>query len=143
MEAHRRAYTSELHHLAAMRAQVRQACARAWGDSLEELEAIDLLALALNEAVSNIIRHSYRNEAGRPIEVAVEVDEAGATVKIAHEGAEFDPNRTLPPSFDGSRTGGFGVYLIGQAVDEVDYARDGGQCVIRLLKRRPKSSGGA
>jgi anti-sigma B factor antagonist len=42
-----------------------------------------------------------------------------------------------PPAFDGSRQGGFGVYLIKQTVDEVHYFCDArGRCGVRLVKKR-------
>ena len=52
-------------------------------------------------------------------------------------GKPFDPKEARPPSFDGSRDGGFGVYLISQSVDEVCYSRDAaGRNCISLTKYR-------
>ena len=47
------------------------------------------------------------------------------------------PDQVAPPVFDGTREGGFGVYLIRQLVDEVHYTRDSaGLCAIHLVKKR-------
>jgi anti-sigma regulatory factor (Ser/Thr protein kinase) len=58
-------------------------------------------------------------------------------IKFSHRGTAFDPQRVRPPIFDGSREGGFGVYIIAHSVDEVRYSRDeyrGNS--IWLIKRR-------
>jgi anti-sigma regulatory factor (Ser/Thr protein kinase) len=43
---------------------------------------------------------------------------------VRHLGLPFDPAIVPPPSFDGSRESGFGVYLIAHSVDSVRYYRD-------------------
>src|SRR5262249_8017136 len=54
-----------------------------------------------------------------------------------HRGRDFDPAQIDPPSFDGSRYGGFGHYLIGRCVDDVRYVHnDEGRRGIRFVKRR-------
>jgi anti-sigma regulatory factor (Ser/Thr protein kinase) len=141
MESHRRVFTSDPCQLADMRALVGDACCRAWGASAEAKDAIDLFVLALDEAATNVIVHAYGRRADQPIELRVDVDGESARLSLHHDGKEFDPRTAPPPVFDGSRHGGFGVYLIGQAVDSVEYGRDEqGRCVIRLIKRRPVSS---
>jgi anti-sigma B factor antagonist len=137
METHRREYTSDLRQVAAMREFVRDACRRVWRGDGPDDEAIGQLVLALNEAATNVIRHAYGGEPGRPIELAVEVDEDAARVSLLHAGGDFDPAAAAAPIFDGSREGGFGLYLISQTVDEVEYTRDErGRCAIRMVKRR-------
>jgi anti-sigma B factor antagonist len=67
----------------------------------------------------------------------VEADAEQASVALYHQGLDFDPDAVAPPAFDGSRTGGFGLYLIKILVDEVYYFRDpDGRCGVRLVKRR-------
>jgi serine/threonine-protein kinase RsbW len=99
--------------------------------------ALDQLQLAVQEAASNIIRHAYASEPGRPIEVVIEADRGRICVSLHHWGADFDWSSVEPPAFDGSRTGGFGVYLIEQSVDEVTYfCDDAHKNTIRLVKYR-------
>ena len=132
-----RSFTSDLAELGAMRDFVSDVCGRAWGCT-EDDEHLGRLLLALTEAAANVIRHAYQGEAGRPILLVVEAgpDQAGLT--LSHEGRDFDPKAVPPPSFDGSREGGFGLFLIAQLVDEVTYFRDdGGRRGVRLVKRRP------
>ncbi len=136
MERVTREFASDVRELTAMRALVRDACRRAWGPDVGA-EALAQLELALAEAAANIILHAYAGEAGQPIELAVEAGADSVCVALYHHGRDFDPDKVAPPVFDGSREGGFGVYLIRESVDAVDYFRDDrGRCGIRLVKNR-------
>src|SRR5262245_2666107 len=119
----RQEFVSDLRLLAEMRTFVREGCRRAWGVEGDH-DALHQLDLAVTEAATNSIRHAYRGEPGRPIEMVFESDGDRVCVGLFHEGEEFDPGEAPPPAFDGSREGGFGLYLIQQAVDEVRYFRD-------------------
>lgn len=131
-----RIFTSDLCQLAEMREWVRDACRSVWGAKASS-EAIDMLELALDEAATNIILHAYQKRQGQPIEITVEVDADRASVSLYHAGCAFDPGSIPPPSFDGTRESGFGLFLIRQSVDEVEYLRDErGRCGIRLVKKR-------
>ena len=92
--------------------------------------------LALDEAVSNAIRHGSRG--GEPVQVSVERDgewvemtvrDAGPTPRLPRLPAE------APPVL---QTGGRGLWLILQLVDEVRLQRVGGG--TRLTMRRRVSS---
>jgi anti-sigma regulatory factor (Ser/Thr protein kinase) len=136
MERATRAFSSDLAQLAEIRAFVRGVCARAWGAPPGD-EALCELDLAVSEAASNIIRHAYRGQTGQPIELVVDAGADSARISMYHRGQDFDPTKAAPPVFDGTREGGFGLYLITQSVDEVVYARDGsGRCETRLVKNR-------
>ena len=136
MERVTQVFSSDLDELPAMRAFVRQACHRAWGSETDEKQ-IALLELALDEAAANVIRHGYEGRKGRPIELTVETSSEQVRVSLSHEGRDFDPASVPPPCFNGTREGGFGLYLIKQVVDKVQYFHDGrGRCGVRLVKRR-------
>ena len=129
-------FPSDLGQLTAIREFLDDACRRAWAVEGDD-DALCHLELATHEAVTNIIRHAYAGQPGGPIHMSVQADDAMARVTLAHHGRDFDPDTVPKPSFDGTRFGGFGVYLIGQLVDEVIYGRDDeGRLSIRLLKRR-------
>jgi anti-sigma regulatory factor (Ser/Thr protein kinase) len=132
----RQEYPSDLHQLPALRAFVRSACREAWSAERSE-EALTLLDLAVGEVGSNIILHAYKGEKGPPIELVVDTDPDRVCVSFYHGGEDFDPSSARPPAFDGSRESGFGLYLVGQAVDEVRYGRDDrGRSAIHLFKSR-------
>jgi len=136
MEWAARIFSSDLQQLAEMRAFVRDVCRRTWGVAAGD-EALAQLDLAMSEAAANVIRHAYRGEAGRPIEVIVDADADRVCVGLYHEGIEFDPASVPPPVFDGTREGGFGLYLMAQCLDEVIHTDDGkGRRGVRLVKIR-------
>jgi serine/threonine-protein kinase RsbW len=113
---------------------LRRSVARTLGD-LDRRVLADVL-LALDEAVSNAIRHGSRG--GDPVQVSVESDgewvemtvrDAGPTPRLPRLPAE------PPPVL---QTGGRGLWLILQLVDEVRLQRVGGG--TRLTMRRRVSS---
>jgi anti-sigma regulatory factor (Ser/Thr protein kinase) len=104
-------------------------------DDLDESVVADVL-LALDEAVSNAVRHGSR--AGEPVVVTVESDgewvemtvrDGGPTPRLPRLPAE------PPPVL---RTGGRGLWLILQLVDEVRLQRVGDG--TRLIMRRRVAS---
>lgn len=140
MERVCREFASELQQLAEIRRLTRESCERAWGEGHER--AVQELELALQEAAANVVRHAYSGEAGGTIELDLEVDADVCRVALWHGGRDFDPARVPPPSFDGSREGGFGQYLMGVAADEVRYYRGAtGRRGVRLVKRRTPARG--
>lgn len=131
-----RQFTSDLEQLPAVRREVRTACLREWGAGADD-DALTQLELALQEAATNIILHAYGSETGRPISLEVTVDPDVCRLTLFHQGRDFDPAAVSAPSFDGSRFGGFGQYLMGQCTDEVRYIHDeAGRHGVQLVKRR-------
>jgi phosphoserine phosphatase RsbU/P len=106
-------------------------------------DRIAQLQLAVTEAASNIARHAYRGQAGKPIQLEADAFADRIVLRLYHTGESFDPNRVPPPVFDGSREGGFGVYIIAQSVDEVRYFRDerGRNCVCLIDYRKRGEEG--
>jgi serine phosphatase RsbU (regulator of sigma subunit)/anti-sigma regulatory factor (Ser/Thr protein kinase) len=82
--------------------------------------------LAVDEAVSNIIRHAYT---GKPGNVQIELNklESAVQIRILDEGIEFDWNSVLEPDLyryvETRRKGGLGIWLIKKLMDEVVYER--------------------
>lgn len=100
-------------------------------------ERLTALILAVNEAAANVIRHAYAGRPDAPFQVVADADAAQVCVGLHHQGIDFDPSLVPLPSFDGTRDGGFGVYMIAECVDDVRYARDeGGTSRIELVKNR-------
>jgi anti-sigma B factor antagonist len=131
-----REFGSDLCQLTELRRVVREACQTAWGASADP-EMLDRIELAVQEAGSNIIRHAFDGSPTQAVELLVEVDADELRLSLLHRGRDFDPAEIRPPSFDGSRSGGFGHFLIRQCMDDVRYIHDDrGRHGIRLVKRR-------
>ena len=115
--------TSDLSQLATARAFVRDFCLRISRHEPNE-DAVAKLELAVTEAVSNIIRHAYEGRDDRAIQIEARDTHEGVAIRLHHDGLPFDPEEADLPSFDGSREGGFGVYIIENTVDAVQYAQN-------------------
>jgi anti-sigma regulatory factor (Ser/Thr protein kinase) len=99
---------------------------------------VDDVLLVLDEAVSNAIRHGSR--AGEPIEVAVKVDDGWIDIRVRDRGPAPDLPR-LPSAPPGMlATGGRGLWLIAQLVDEVWLRRAGEGTMLWARCRVPPSS---
>jgi anti-sigma regulatory factor (Ser/Thr protein kinase) len=115
--------------------RVRHAVARA----LRGLprDTVDDVLIVLDEAVSNAIRHGSLG--GAPIKVAVEIDGAWIDIRVRDCG----PTPKLPrlPSAPGTwATGGRGLWLIRQLVDDVRLRRAGEGTLLWARCRVPPTS---
>jgi serine/threonine-protein kinase RsbW len=133
-----RSYTSDLSQLAAMREFVGDVCHQAWPD---DGTAVRELQLALCEAAANVIEHAYQERPGQPITLTLEILADEIRLTLHHHGAPFNPTAAAPPDFDGSREGGFGVFMMERLADEVVYFQEAdGRSAVRLVKRRAPPS---
>jgi len=108
---------SQLSQLARVRNWVAQK-AQAAGFSPEEVFA---LKLAVSEACANIIRHAYEGAPDRDIILSVRIEGDKLSLTIRDFGKKFDLSRYEPPDLDRPSEGGYGIYLILQLMDEVEY----------------------
>ncbi len=112
---------------------VRQACLTACPEVGEEV--ISELELAVNEAVANVMEHAYREQEDQPIQLFSSTEANQISFVIRHQGLPFDPATAPEPTFDGSKDGGFGLFIISELVDKVVYETDRqGRHTISLFK---------
>ncbi|MCI0467288.1 MAG: SpoIIE family protein phosphatase, partial [Beijerinckiaceae bacterium] len=127
----------DLQELAHARSFVRGFCASIPGGALQE-KSTEELDLAVNEAMSNIIRHAYRDRTDQKILLGAEAFADRVIFRLHHLGEPFDPAAVPAPDFSGARENGFGVYMIAKLVDEVRYLRDerGRNCICLAKMRK-------
>jgi serine/threonine-protein kinase RsbW len=99
------------------------------------------LALALEEAVMNVLTHAF---AGLPpphrISIRLAIADAGVLAEVIDNGRPFDP--TAAPEADLARPlaarapGGLGIHLMRSLVDRIAYRRSDGNNILRLEKTR-------
>ena len=71
-----------------------------------EPAAMEGIKLAVDEALSNIMRHAYHGDTERSIHIALRCEQAAFQVEICDDGQEFDPfSQSVPPP-DELRAGG-------------------------------------
>lgn len=96
------------------------------------------LALAAFEAATNIVRHTPRNLKETPFTAVLRRTAEAASVELVSEGEPFVPDGTPTPDFTGNTFGGFGLYIIENCVDKVEYkAPMPGMASIVLTKQFP------
>ena len=99
-------------------------------------EQVYATQLALEEILSNVIRHGYPDGARHEIELTLRADDAGLELEVADDGVEFDPTSAPAPDLDlplaQRRVGGLGITLLRAYASELTYERVGGRNVLRL-----------
>jgi serine/threonine-protein kinase RsbW len=126
---------SRTERLIAVREFVSDA-ARAFGFTDEEVSKI---ALAVDEACTNVIKHAYRFDPSQTIQVSVKTDDGTFQIAIRDTGVQFNPTEVRPPDmkeyFSHYRRGGLGVYLMKSLMDKVEYdIAPGKMNEVRLTK---------
>jgi serine/threonine-protein kinase RsbW len=109
------------------------ACLAAYGYEERDIFAIEL---ALQEAVTNAVRHGNRNNPTKSVRVGLLVCAHGVWIRVADQGAGFDPSSvpdpTLPENLQ--RENGRGVFLMRQLMDDVSFNRRGN--AVTMVRKR-------
>jgi serine/threonine-protein kinase RsbW len=97
------------------------------------------LSVALDEVVTNIVRHAFQVEGGHEILLEIAVGQAMVTAVVQDDGPPFDL-RTVPPVDTGAPIehrprGGLGVHLVRSLAQEVTYHREGPRNIVTLRFR--------
>lgn len=93
------------------------------------------IELVLHEALANAIKHGTANDPSKKVQCCVACDHArGMLIVVRDPGQGFDP-ASIPSPIVGQNlfaTGGRGIYLINQLVDEVWFAKGGAEIYMRM-----------
>ncbi len=83
------------------------------------------IALAVDEACSNLIKHGYKLDKSKTFSVEIETATNKFTVKISDSGLPFNPLDISSPDmneyFDSFRKGGLGVHIMKLVMDNISY----------------------
>jgi len=127
---------SRTEFLAAIRDVTRRMAEGAGFDAAQA----DQLALAVDEASTNVIEHAYRGAADRRIELRFDHEGGELRVEVVDDGEAVDPREI--PQVDlrryasERRKGGLGMHLMGRIMDSVTFRRDTGGNVCCMVKRK-------
>ena len=97
---------------------------------------------AVDEALTNIIRHCYGGKLDQPIEVAcsrvqgrvASLRRAGLEILLSDRGPAVDPAKLRGRRLDEIKPGGLGLHFIRQSMDTVEFKRVRGMNQLRLVK---------
>jgi len=95
--------------------------------------------LAVEEAVTNVISHGYK-EPGNEVIVSCRISPERIEIQIIDTAPPFNPLSVPEPELDSTiedrHIGGLGVFLIRQVMDEISYRYENGKNILLLIKRR-------
>jgi anti-sigma regulatory factor (Ser/Thr protein kinase) len=100
------------------------------------------LNLVLDEWLTNLISHAFKDDHPHDIFVTVEVGDEAVTMTVTDDGLPFNPVADAPaPPLEGEiedrPIGGLGLHLIRRLMDGVNYeTRADGRNCLTLTKRR-------
>ncbi|MCK5162166.1 MAG: ATP-binding protein [Desulfobacula sp.] len=86
-------------------------------------EASGHIILAIDEACSNVIKHSYNNDYTQKIDLNVKLETNCLTISIVNDGIKFDCSSIEARDINEIKPGGLGVYIINHAMDTVEYSQ--------------------
>jgi len=97
---------------------------------------------SVDEALANVMRHAYKGEKGRTIEVTCrrlhgerrEDNREGIEIVMLDSGAPLDPTKLKSRSLEDVRPGGLGLHFMRQGMDKVEFSRKKGKNQLRLVK---------
>ncbi len=93
------------------------------------------IELALTEALANAIKHGSANDPSKQVQCCVACDHTrGMLIIVRDPGPGFDP-ASIPNPVVGQNlfaTGGRGIYLINQLMDEVRFEKGGTEIHMRV-----------
>ena len=129
--------------------RVRTAVMEVVGEAGFPTAQANMVSLAVDEAVANIMEHAYPRAEGRncddpgslgqDIQIVLEADAARFEVRIRDRGVGFDPRGAADVDLNahlrsGSK-GGLGIFLMRRVMDEINYSfKQGIQNELQMIK---------
>lgn len=94
--------------------------------------------LALQEMVTNVLRHAYGGDEDNPVRIEFHVDEDSFKVVLCDRGKAFNPleHKLTPEELEEmpEEAGGYGILITTMVMDEVAYERDGDWNKLSMCK---------
>jgi len=108
------------------------------------------MALAVDEAVTNVIRHSYENQAGHQIRIGYTLTAEALRIDIRHGGGQVNLATVEQPDLKKyiaeRRRGGLGLTLMNKLMDRVEFDQSDGlehECCMWKYRTAPGTPGSA
>ena len=98
------------------------------------------IALAVDEALSNVIRHSYCCECTHRIQIAVQSindpdQGAGLEIRVRDFGRQVDPVNIKGRDLNDVRPGGLGVHIIRAMMSSAEYSHAAGGGMLLVMRK--------
>jgi serine/threonine-protein kinase RsbW len=94
------------------------------------------LTVALDEVVTNIVRHAFDTQGGHDILLGITADGEFVTAVVEDDGPPFDLRTVAPADVDAPielrPIGGLGVHLVRSLAHGLEYRREGARNILTL-----------
>lgn len=121
-------------------AEVRDFVAKHASDFGFKKQDVADIRLAVDEAYTNIIKHAYKNDEHKSVDIELGYNSSEFWISLLDTGDTFDPKNYTKPDvrkkIKEKKRGGVGVYLIRKLMDNVEYHTEGAVNEIRMTKRK-------
>ncbi|HJS71254.1 MAG TPA: SpoIIE family protein phosphatase [Acidimicrobiia bacterium] len=106
-----------------------------------ETSRLEKLKTAVGETVMNAIEHGNENNPDLEVGVRVAASASRLSIRVVDHGGDKDIPEAVTPDLEAKLAGeqtprGWGLFLIGQMVDEVNTARENGHHIVELVMNR-------
>ncbi len=95
------------------------------------------ISIAIDEAATNIIKHSYEYDKNKRIKINYILSEEGMTIELIHQGEPViieENDKSLVEMIEDKSKGGLGVRMMKKIMDSVQYETREGENICRLVK---------
>ncbi len=98
------------------------------------------IVLAVDEACTNIIEHSYQYAKDKKIVIDVFLKKNSLEIIITDTGKKFEPDTIPTPNLEEyiqqRKQGGLGLFLIKKIMDTVEFSFQENKNILRMVKHR-------
>ena len=96
--------------------------------------------VGVTEALANAMLYGNDSDPGKQVRVQIVLEAARAVIRVADQGPGFDPGSVPDPTVPERlhRSGGRGLFLIRQLMDEVEYNERGNEVQLVLQRDPPR-----
>ncbi|HSP07654.1 MAG TPA: ATP-binding protein [Acidobacteriota bacterium] len=107
-------------------------------------KASESTALAVEEALTNVMEHSYHGDTSRRMQVIFEMQGEKFTIRILHNGDQIEIGKLsrkdeLADYLAQKKKGGLGILIMKRCMDEVTYKAGSPQNECCMIKYLPKN----
>lgn len=100
-------------------------------------ELVSDIEIATDEAVANVIKHSYAEDPSKTISITMEIKDGYVEITVRDFGIKMEVKKIEEPELPDLRESGRGLLLIHKLVDEMEYRN---VCKGNMLLLRRKIS---
>ena len=109
-----------------------------------QMDTVEKIMLAVDEACTNIIKHAYKYSPDGEIIINIDYNEKKFTITIIDYGKSFEPDSVPLPNlqkyYHEHKVGGLGIYLMKSLMDDVKYTSVPGKYNQVLLSKNINGS---